>query len=105
MVQGSWQAGPTPGVLAVPCGVDLDDFFLCAASVVTLLNILRQVLVILDGLGPLCEGDKCELGVTEIAVLGHIVNAGGIDMGADRKTAVDAVLSRVRVRSCAVSLA
>ena len=71
--------------------VYLDDFFLYAATFPTLLDLLRQVLIILDSLGLRCKGDKCELGVAEIAILGHIVNADGIHMGADRKTAVDAV--------------
>jgi len=71
--------------------VYLDDFFLYAASMSAFYAILREVLSILFHLGLRCKGDKCELSVAEIAVLGHIVNADGIHMGADRKAAVDAV--------------
>lgn len=56
-----------------------------AATLQIFLDVLRDAFSILYELGLRCKGDKCELRVAEIAILGHAVNADG------SKIAVDAV--------------
>ena len=71
--------------------VYLDDLFLYAPTVPEFITLLREVLSILQRHGLRCKGDKCELGVAELAVLGHILTQDGVRMGEDRKAAVAAM--------------
>jgi hypothetical protein len=71
--------------------VYLDDLFLYAQTLSAFVTLLREVLTILRRCGLKCRGDKCELGVAELAVLGHILTSDGVRMSEDRKAAVAAM--------------
>ena len=56
------------------------------------MNVLRIVLHLLEEEKALrCKPSKCEIGVKEITVLGHVVSAEGIRMSEERIAAVDAM--------------
>lgn len=71
--------------------VYLDDLFIYASDMKTFLVLLEEVLSILLRIGLRCKGPKCELGVPELAILGHVLTNQGIRMGEERKAAVLAV--------------
>lgn len=71
--------------------VYLDDLFIYAPNMSIFLELLEKVLSILLRIGLRCKGPKCELGVSELAILGHVLTSEGVRMGDERKAAVMAV--------------
>ena len=69
----------------------LDDIFMHAITFDAFLDILRVVLSLLHEHSLRCKPSKCEIGVSEITVLGHVVSAEGTKMSDERVAAVDAM--------------
>ena len=65
----------------------LDDIVIHAKTFTEFVYLLREVLSLLRKHQLRCKGEKCEIGLAAVMVLGHIVSADGIRMGDDRKAA------------------
>jgi len=69
----------------------LDDIFIYSATFAEFMRLLREVFAVLSRHRLRLKASKCEIGMSELCILGHLVSAEGVRMGEDRKSAALAI--------------
>jgi putative transposase len=68
--------------------VYLDDIFVYAVTFDEFYLLVEETLATLDTHNLRCKGEKCEIGMEEVTVLGHIISKDGVRMSDERIAAV-----------------